>query len=77
MTPGVSSNDSIPIGFYSQKMWGLLFLALEPWAEGPGMGLGLLATEISFPNFYVPHMDVGPACLCLCPSYQSGWMWFL
>ena len=31
----------IPTGFYSQKVWGL-FLALKPWAGGPGVGLGTL-----------------------------------
>ena len=36
-------------------------LALEPWAMGPGVGLGLLAPKISLPNFYPPHVDVGPA----------------
>ena len=59
MAPAVSPTDSIPIGFCSQKLWGLTFLALEPWAVGPGMGLGFLAPEISFPNFYPPHV-VGP-----------------
>ena len=33
----VSSTDLIPTGFCSQKMWGLIFLALEPWAGGPGV----------------------------------------
>ena len=33
----------------------------EPWAGGPGVGLGLLAPEISLPYFYPPHEDVGPA----------------
>ena len=28
---------------------------------GPGMVLGLLALEVSLPNFYSPHVDVGPA----------------
>ena len=37
-----------------------MFLALEPWAGGPGVGLGLLAPEISLPSFYLPHMVVGP-----------------
>ena len=35
-----SSSDSIPAGFYSQKLWVLLFLALEPWAGDSGVGLG-------------------------------------
>ena len=45
--------------FVGQKLWGLIFLALEPWAGVPGMGC--LAPEISLPNFYPPHVDVGPA----------------
>ena len=53
-TPAASSTDSIPAGFQSQKLWGLIFLTLEPWAGGPGIGLGLLAPEVSLPNFY-PH----------------------
>ena len=28
---------------------------------GFGVGLGLLNPEIALPNFYPPHMDVGPA----------------
>ena len=35
--------NSIPTDFCSQKLWGLLFLALEPWAGGLGVGLGFLA----------------------------------
>ena len=34
-------------GFYSQKLWGLIFLALESWALGPHEGLEPLAPEIS------------------------------
>ena len=58
--PAVSSTDSIPAGFCCQKIWGLIFLALEPWA----VGLVLLAPEIPLPNFYLPHADadVGSAC---------------
>ena len=36
----LSSTTSIPAGFYRQKLWGLVFLALEPWAWGPVVGLG-------------------------------------
>ena len=72
-TPEMSSTDSIPTGFYSQKLWGLIFLALELWAGGTGVGLGPLAPEISLLNFYPPHMDVG---LRLCPSHQLAWMYF-
>ena len=59
--PAASSTSSIPAGFHSQKWWGLIFLALESWAEGPGLGLGLFAPEISLPNFYPQHIGVGPA----------------
>ena len=59
--PAASSTDSIPASFRNQKLWGLIFLALEPWAQGHGVGLGPLAPEISLPNFYPPHMCVGPA----------------
>ena len=72
--------DSNPPGFYSQKLCRLLFLALETWVEGPGVGLGPLAPEIFLPNFYPLHMGVRPTCfmfLCLCISYLSGLMWFL
>ena len=58
--PAVSYTDSIPTGFCSQKLWGLIFLALEPWSGGPGVGLGLFAPEISLLNFY-PQVGVGPA----------------
>ena len=53
--------NSIPAGFYSQKLLGLILLALAPWAGGPGVGLGLLTPEISLLNFYPPHMGMGPA----------------
>ena len=49
-------------GFCSQKLLGLIFLALEAWAEEPGMELELPASEISLPTFYPPHQEVGPAC---------------
>ena len=57
----VSSTDSIPTGFCSQKLCGLIFLALEPWAGGPGVGLGLLVPKVSLLNFYPLHLDVGPS----------------
>ena len=47
-----ASTDSIPTGFRSQKLWRLIFLALEPWAGGPGAGLGLLAPDLSLLNIY-------------------------
>ena len=73
--------NSNPVGFYRQKLWGLLFLeALVTWAEGPGVGLGPLAPEISLPNFYPPHVCGGHAhsmSLRHCVSYPSGLIWFL
>ena len=67
-------------GFYSQKLWEFIFLALEPWAEGPGVGLGPLAPETSLPNFYPPHVRVGtllfrisasPTHLDMCSFFSS------
>ena len=52
--PKVSSTDSISTGFCSQKWWGLIFQALEPWGGVPGVDLGLLTPKISL------HVDVGP-----------------
>ena len=66
--PAASSTDSIPIGFHRQKLWGLIFLALEPWAGGPGVGLGLLALEISLPNFYPHGCGASPFCVCTFPT---------
>ena len=31
--------------FYSQKLWGLLFLTLKPWTKRPGMRLGPLTPQ--------------------------------
>ena len=75
--PEASSTNSILAGFCSQKLWGFIFLELEPWDVGPGVGLRLLAPELSLSNFYLLHVVVGPACSALHPSYQSGLMWFL
>nr|KAF6469801.1 hypothetical protein HJG59_011159 [Molossus molossus] len=66
----------IPTGFYSQKLWGLLFLAVVPWAVGSGVEWEPLIPQggPSQPSYlpdYLPHMCVGPACPCLRPFYQS------
>ena len=34
-TPEVSFTNSISADFCNQKLWELIFLALEPWAGGP------------------------------------------
>ena len=59
--PEVSSTDSIPAGFCSQKLLGLTFLALEPWGREPGVRLELLIPEISLLNFHPPHRHEGTA----------------
>ena len=41
----LSHSATIPTGFYSQKLWGLLFPPLEPWSGGPGVGLGPLTPQ--------------------------------
>ena len=68
----MSSTYSIPAGFCSQKLWGLIFQALEPWAGGPG------AWKIRYPSWiFIHHMWVGgQRVLCVCPSSTSWWMWF-
>ena len=59
-----SSTASIPTSFYSQKMWGLMFLALEPWAGEAWSGLWSLAPEITFPIF-IYHHQCETSLLCV------------
>ena len=76
--PAVSSTDLIPTGFCSQKLWGLIFLALEPWAAGPGVvGLGLLAPK--YPSrIFIHHMWLwDKPTPHFHPFYLSKWIWFL
>ena len=47
----VSSATPTPTGFYSQKLWGSIFLVLEPWAVQAGLGQGSLAPKVSLSNF--------------------------
>ena len=51
-----------PTGFCSQRLWGLIFLALKPWARGAWCEAGTPHSKISLLNFYPPHVGVGPAC---------------
>ena len=76
--PEVSSN-SISTDFCSQQLWGLISLALESGAGGPGVGPGLLTPKIPLPNFYPPPVGVGPfhSAPVPLPLLPSGWMWFL
>ena len=59
-----------PPVFTARSYGGLIFLTLEPWARWPGMGLGLLIPEISLPNFYPPHLSVGPIH-SVCPTWMD------
>ena len=70
--PVASSTDSTPTGFHSQVLWGLIFLALESWAGGPGVGLGLLAPDISLPNFYPRGCGASPFHVCTPPTCLDG-----
>ena len=63
-----SSTNSIPAGFHSQKLWGLIFPALESWARCPGVDLGLLVPEISLPDFYLLGCRVSLFCIHASPS---------
>ena len=44
-------------GFYIQKLWGLIFLALEPWGGWSDTVLGYLVPKIFLPG-YIYHMWV-------------------
>ena len=70
---------TIPTGFYSQNLWGLLFLALESWARRPGMGQGPLLPR--YPSqFLSPTHGSGTSPFhVLAISYQSqyGILFFL
>ena len=73
MTPEVSSAHSVPTGYCSQKLWGLIFLEMEPWAGGPGVGWGLLTPKISLPNFYPPcGCGINLFCISAPPASLDG-----
>ncbi|KAF6114584.1 hypothetical protein HJG60_010549 [Phyllostomus discolor] len=66
----ISSANPTTTGFYSQKLWGLIFLALEPWDGWSGVGLGSLTPEI--PSvLYPPYMGLGPAGSTSAQFYPS------
>ena len=83
-TPGTPPHSAtIPVGFYSLKLWWLFFLALEPWAWGPGVGLGfslfrggLHSWDIPI-DFYSPHSDVGPAHSASLPLLPVSCVFFI
>ena len=72
----LSFSASSPTGFYSQKLWWLIFLALEPWAGGPGVGLGILIPEIWLLVCICHIWAWDQLILCLHPSYQSRFGFF-
>ena len=73
----VSSPNSVPAGFYSQKLWVLIMLALEPWAGelvcGWDSSLPRYPSQIFIHHTWVRNQPI----LHPHPSCQSGWMWFL
>ena len=70
--PVASSTNSIPSGFLIQNLWGLSFLALESWAAGPGVDLGLLAPKISLSNFYPHRCGASPFHVYTPPTSLGG-----
>ena len=42
-----SHSATIATCFHSHKSWGFLFLAMEPWAGGPGVRLGPFTPQLS------------------------------
>ena len=64
-TPEASSDSATnPAGFKSQKLWGLFFLVLEPWAVGLVWSWGF-----SFLRWYLSSQNTPPdffsgTCVC-------------
>ena len=62
----VSSAVPLPTAFYSQKLWGFIFQALEPQAVQSSLGLGLLDPKVSF-LIFIHHMIMWDhLCLFCC-----------
>ena len=70
--PEASSTNSVPAGFHSQKLWGFISLALESWAGGFGVDLGLLAPEISLPSIYPHGCGASLFHICTPPTSPNG-----
>ena len=73
-----SPSASIPSDFYSQGLWGLLFLVLEPpvGGLGPFTPQGDLHSQDIPPNFKPPNLGVGPAHCSSLPLLPVG-LWLL
>lgn len=78
-TPAALSHSAIiPASFYSPKLCGFIFLALEPWAGEEGLiwdwNLSFLSGDFysqdNPPNFYPSHMGGGtrPFCVFTIPT---------
>ena len=66
-----------PTGFYSKKLWGLIFVTLDPWAGWSGLVLGLLTPKVSL-MIFIHHAwmwDSPFHCLSAFLPHPSGWMW--
>ena len=65
--PEASSAAPTPTGFYSQKLWGFIFPALEPWTVRSGLGLGSLAPKVSL-LIFIHHTSMWdhPCQFCHC-----------
>ena len=57
----VSPTTLTPTGFYSQKLWGFISPALEPWAVWSDLGLGSLNPQVSS-RFLSTTCECGATC---------------
>ena len=77
-----SHSSAIPACFHSQKLWGLLFLALEPWAGECNLRLGPVTLQEGPPQmkysslFLNAHLGVGPVCSVTLPLLPVS-IWLL
>ena len=62
-----------PLVFAARSYGDLSSWHWNPGLGGPGVGLVLLAPEISLPDFYLPHICVGPAH-SVCQPLLPDWM---
>ena len=67
----LSHSATVAGGFHSQKLWRLLFLALQPWAREPVVGLGHFAPQGQplQPRYLSQFLTSSPFCvLTLLPA---------
>ena len=63
----------MPADFFQPEVMGTYLPGTGSLGWGAGVQLGLLAPEISLPNFYPPHMNAGPPC-SMSLSLLQVWM---